>query len=223
VVDDGDAIAELVRLVHVVGGQEHGEVLRFLDAPEHLPDGGARHRIEPGRGLVEEEDARFVHEAAGDLHPPAHAAREGLDRLVGPGRELDGLEELGDQPFSLCARHAVELGEDEQVLLGAQLGVAGERLRDDADAPAHAVGIEAHVGAPDHGGARGGRDEGRHHADESRLARAVRTQQPEDLPLLDGESDAVDGGEVAEALDDALDVDRVSHGRSRRQDTGKRT
>ena len=76
-VDDGDAIAELVRLVHVVGGQEHGEVVRRLDAPEHLPDGGARDRIEAGGRLVEEEDARLVHQAARDLHAPAHAAREG--------------------------------------------------------------------------------------------------------------------------------------------------
>ena len=56
------------------------------------------------------------------------------------------------------------------------------------------------------GGRRQQRDQ---HADQRRLAGAVRAEQAEDLPFLDGEADAVDGGEVAELLDDVPDVDRV--------------
>src|SRR5207237_3069662 len=47
------------------------------------------------------------------------------------------------------------------------------------------------------------------HANERRLPRAVRAEQTEDFAVLHGEADAVDGGEVAELLDEAVDFDRV--------------
>ena len=64
-----------------------------------------------------------------------------------------------------------------------------------------------HVEAVDEGGARGRGQEGGEHADQGRLAGAVRSQEAEDLALLHGEAHAVHGGEVAERLDDAPDVD----------------
>ena len=112
-----------------------------LDLREHLPDRDARHRIEAGGRLVEEEDARLVHQAARDLDAPPHAARQVLHLRLAPLRQLDRLEQLGDQPLALRARHAVQLREDDQVLLDAQLEVAGHRLRNDADRLAHAVGL----------------------------------------------------------------------------------
>ena len=118
-------------------------------------------------------------------------------------RELDRLEQLVDQLLALRARHAVQLREDDQVLFDAQLEVARHRLRDDADRAAHAVGLLDDVEAVDERGARGRRQQRRQHADQRRLAGAVRAEQAEDLAFLDGEADAVDGGEVAELLDDA--------------------
>ena len=102
VVDDGDAVAELVGLVHVVRGQEDGEIALGLDLAQHLPDRHPRHRVEAGGGLVEEEDPRLVHEAAGDLHAPAHAAGEVLHRSRPPLGELHGREQLVDQPDALA-------------------------------------------------------------------------------------------------------------------------
>ena len=67
------------------------------------------------------------------------------------------------------------------------------------------------VEAVDERRARGRRQQRRQHADERRLAGAVRAEQAEDLALFDGEADAVDGGEVAEPLDDLPDVDGI-HG-----------
>ena len=64
---------------------------------QHLPDRDARHGIEAGRRLVEEEDARLVHEAARDLDAAPHAARQVLHLRVAPLRELDRLEQLVDQ------------------------------------------------------------------------------------------------------------------------------
>ena len=57
VIDDGDAVAELVGLFHVVGGDEHGEVASLAQVVEHLPDGDAGDGIEAGGGFVEKKDA----------------------------------------------------------------------------------------------------------------------------------------------------------------------
>ena len=96
VVDDGDAVAELVGLVHVMGGDQDGQVALALEAREHLPHGDARDRVEAGGRLVEKEDLRLVHQAARDFQPAPHAAGEHLHRLVRPLRQVDGREQLAD-------------------------------------------------------------------------------------------------------------------------------
>src|SRR5579871_7029155 len=64
VIDDGDAIAEAIGFVHVMSGDEDGELAFFFDVAEHLPHCNTRYRVEARRGLVEEKDARVMHEAA---------------------------------------------------------------------------------------------------------------------------------------------------------------
>ena len=111
----------------------------------------ARYRIEAGGRLVEEEDARLVDESPRDLDAAPHAAREHPHRFVAPLRQLHGLEQFVDEPLALVARDAVELREDDQVLLDAQLEVAGHRLRDHADRAADVVGLTSDVEAVDLG------------------------------------------------------------------------
>ena len=57
-----------------------------------------------------------------------------------------------------------------------------------------------------------GAQQAAHHADGRGLAGAVGAQEAEDLALLDVERDAVDGREVAEALGEAVELDRGRHG-----------
>ena len=64
------------------------ELTAWRNAPVKNLSGGMRRRVEIARGLVEEEDLGLVDEAAGDLHPPPHPARQVLDRRVPPGGEL---------------------------------------------------------------------------------------------------------------------------------------
>jgi hypothetical protein len=52
-----------------------------------------------------------------------------------------------------------------------------------------------------------GRQQRHEHTDQRGLAGAVGTEEPEDFPGFHLEGDAVDGGEVAELLDDAVDFD----------------
>jgi hypothetical protein len=148
------------------------------------PHRHAGHRVEAGGRLVEEEDLRLVHQAAGDLDAAPHAAGEIHHLFVAPLGEVHGFEQLVDQLLALRARHAVELREDDQVLFDAQLGVARHRLRDHADGAAHAVGLLGDVESADAGHAAGRRQQRRQHADQRRLAGAVRSEQAEDFALL---------------------------------------
>ena len=75
---------------------------------------------------------------------------------------------------------------------------------------AHRIGIFAHVVPGNAGRARGDRNQRGHHADEGRLARAVRAQQAKDFLFLHVEGHVIDGGEVAVLLDDVVDFDGVT-------------
>ena len=158
-----------------------------------------------------------MHEATGDLHAPAHAAREKLDLLVLPLQELDRLEELGNQLPALLLGHAVQLRVNQQVFFDAQLEVARHRLRNHADGAAHIVRLLADVEAVDERRAGGWWKQRDEHPNQRRFARAIWTEQAENFTFLDGEADAVDGGEVAELLDDRPDIDGLAH------DTGRST
>lgn len=55
VVDDGERVAERVRLFQVAGRQEDRRAA-VAEAPDLFPEPGPGLRVEPGRGLVEEEE-----------------------------------------------------------------------------------------------------------------------------------------------------------------------
>src|SRR5438309_9766367 len=78
VVDDGDAFAEPVGFVHVVGRNEDRQLPLAFDVPQHFPDRHTGNRIETGRWLIEKENSRVMNEPASDLEPPPHAARSRL-------------------------------------------------------------------------------------------------------------------------------------------------
>ena len=73
-VQDRDAVGELLGLVEVLGGQQHGRAAlgEFLDGLPHLDP---RLRVEAGGGLVEEDDRRVADQAHRDVEPASHAAR----------------------------------------------------------------------------------------------------------------------------------------------------
>ena len=146
-------------------------------------------------------------QAAGQLDAAAHAAGERLDLRAAPLEQIDGLEHVGDVLLAPDAGHAVELGVDAEVLLDGEVGVAGERLGNDADHAAHLVGIFGNVVASYDRFPAGQRNERGHHADEGAFARAVGAEQAEDLAFGDAEADAADRLEVAVALDDVFDGD----------------
>jgi hypothetical protein len=83
VVDDGDAVGELVGLLEVLRAEQHRGALGD-ERPDDLPHLVARARVEPGGRLVEEEQLGRDDEAGRDVEAAAHAAREVLDELPRP-------------------------------------------------------------------------------------------------------------------------------------------
>src|SRR5437016_2729856 len=78
---------------------------------------------EPDRGLVQEEHPRIVQQAARDLKPPLHAARESSDGALATLPQAHHLEHLLHARANLRARDAIELGVQSQILLSCQVAV----------------------------------------------------------------------------------------------------
>ena len=205
--DDRDAVGEGLRLVHVVRGEED-RLAQVAQAADHVPGLAARRGVEAGGRLVEEEQLGVADQGEGDVEPPLLPARERrgpgvrllgeadqLHRLVDVARGgvvagvlLDGLprRELRDQPGLL---------EDEA---DAVAPGAIRLLRIDAE-HAHLAGVAGAVALED--------------LDRGRLARAVRSDEGEDLAGADLEIDPPHRLEAVVGLAQALDADhRLAHG-----------
>ena len=77
-IHDGDAVAELICLLHVMRGQQDGQALR-VQAANVIPEEEARLRIEIIRRLIQEEHLRSMHQGAGDHQPLGHATGITID------------------------------------------------------------------------------------------------------------------------------------------------
>ena len=155
-----------------------------------------------------------MHEGAGDEQPPAHAAREPVHARVAPVAQVGEVERPVDRGAALGARDAVEVGEDEQVLLGGQRDVEVVELRDDAALRARRLRVAGQHVAEDLELALVGDRLRGEHLHRRRLARAVGAEQADARPLGDVEVEAGDGGDLPVALDDAAQADgeTLGHG-----------
>ena len=166
-------------------------------------------RVEADGRLVEQHEPRPVHERAGDQQPPPHAAGELVDPRVAAVDEVRDLERALDRRRALGRGDAVEVREDEQVLLDGQRRRrgcrAGARRRICARACFDSLGQpEAeHLEL-----ALVGDRLRREQPHRRRLAGAVRPEQADARALGHLEVEAVDGGDRAVALDDAAQPDR---------------
>ncbi len=174
-------------------------------------------------GLVQEEQARFAGEGAGDLQLALLAVGEVAGEVLGLAVEADELQEFHG-PGAGGGFGAVESGSAEEggpeALAGAGVA-ADEHVFQDGH-----VGEEPDVleGAGDACGgdleglgredlafvadfALGGDVEAGEAVEEGGLAGAVGSDEADDLAAVDGEVDVADGGEAAEAHGDAACVE----------------
>jgi len=194
-----------------VGGIEdgHAPVAQFA---HHVEDAAAALRVDADGRLVHEQQLGFVEQPGGDIDAPLHAAGVGLDLVLGPVAEADGLQHFVDAPRQLLAAHVVEAAPELQILPGSERVVEGDFLRHDADGPAHAQRVGEDGVAGNLGRAAGRLDEATEHVDGRRLARTVGAEQAEDFAGQYVEGDALDGFVVVERLAEIVgDEDGVGH------------
>src|SRR5687767_6546106 len=226
VIDDRDAVAQLVRLFHVVRREQDRAALP-LQVAHAVAEVARGLRIEPDGRLVQDHERRIRQQRAGEREALAHAGRVALDVVVGAVRELHAHERCLDPGTRLTRRHVVQRGEVLEVLARGELPVeaalAGEHRAD----PGADLARLLHDVDAEHARLAAGRlEEGREHPHRRRLARAVRAEDPEDLARLDGEVDAGDREKalpavrlpaqaledrppaLLELLDQAADLDR---------------
>ena len=175
-----------------------------------LPHGDAYLGVEAGRRLVEEEDARPVHERHRDveasLHPAGIAARNPVGRFLEP----DLLEQVLHALLDLAAAHTEDAALQAQVLAAGERDVDAVLLLDDADPAPNARCVASHVEVrhsrrPGVGARERGED-----LDRGRLARAVRPEEPENRSLRHREREPVERAHAARVgLDEVLRFDRV--------------
>ena len=212
-VHDHQPVAELLRLVHVVGG-EHERDAVLLEPVQALPEHVPGLRVEAGGGLVEQQHLGLVDQRTCDREPPLHPARKRVDARVAAVAELHELEELLRTPADLGAGQVEVAPVDHEVVPDRELGVEVVLLRHHAEPAADlgAVGgrVEAeHVQHP----ARDGRNAA-DHPHRGALARPVGTEEPERLARLDHEVDTVDRDERPEPFGEHASFDeRTGHGR----------
>ena len=140
VVDDGDPVAELLRLGHVVRGVEdrHPLVAQREDAVEDRPPAL---RVDPHRRLVQVQHLGLVQQRDADVDAPLHAAAELVDAVLLPVDEGDELQHLVHALLELVARQPVHAAPEHEVLAGAHVRVQGDVLRDDADGLLDRLGV----------------------------------------------------------------------------------
>ena len=95
--DHGDAVGELLGLLHVVGGEED-RLAEVAQARDHAPCLAAGRRVEAGGRLVEEEQLGVADQRDRDVEAALLAAGELAGALVRLLAEADVLDRLVDRP-----------------------------------------------------------------------------------------------------------------------------
>src|SRR5256886_6355817 len=120
-VDDGDAVAELVCLEQVVRREDDRRAV-FMELANDAAQLTRSDRVEADRRLVEEEDARPMQQRSGEMQPLLHAARVALDALVSSFAEVYESEQLLHPRGDLAWRDGIELSEVAEVVSTGEAG-----------------------------------------------------------------------------------------------------
>jgi hypothetical protein len=209
--DDRHPVAQRLRLVEVMGREQH-RLAQVLQRADHVPRRAPRRRVEPGCRLVEEDQLGVADEREGEVQAAQLAAaqrpRVGA-RLLGEPGELEHLVHV--------ARGGVEARPVRDRLAHGDVPVHAGALQHDAHPHAQLVRallrvVAEHRDDPARAGAIALEDLHRR-----RLARAVRAEEAEDLARRDLEVDAAYGVMVAVALVQVADEDGRCGGAHRRR------
>ena len=214
VVDDHDVARQLVGFLEVLRREQ--DVGAVGDqVPDRTPQVHAATRIEPGGGLVEQQELRPAHQAGAEVETAPHATGVGAHEAVAGVGEIQSLEHLRGGAVAASRR----LSPNSRATI-RRFSIPGHRRLDrrvlpgETDDLAHALGLGADVDAGDANLATVGPQQRRDRADERGLAGAVRPQERGDVTGLGDQIETVEGVDVAEALRHAVGFDDGCHARS---------
>ena len=203
--DDGDPVADLLRLGEIVGG-EQDRVSLLLHAGDLAAQVAAGLRIEARRRLIEEHQLRCVDEGQRQREPLALTARERVER----GIRLLGQREARQQRVGL-GPNPVERSEQPDRLARRDPALQRRGLQRRANALPHLAGMPARVDAANLDAPRIRRAQADHAFEGGGLAGAVGTNQAEDLAVFNVEADAARRVDVAVAFLEILNDDFGAH------------
>ena len=133
VVDDGDLVGDLHRLVLVVRDEHRRHVDDVVQLAQPLAELGANARVEGAERLVEEQHLRLGRERAREAHALPLPARELRGVAVAEALELDEVQELVDALGDLGLRPLAHLETEGDVLADGHVLEGGVVLEDEAD------------------------------------------------------------------------------------------
>ena len=168
--------------------------------------------IEAVGRFVQHQHVGVVQQRLRQPDPAAVALGESVDRLFQYVCERQPVGRLVTAPGHLGAGVAAHPGDEIEEAFRGHVAVGGSAFRQVAQVGLGAQRVAPDVGAADERGARRRRQEAGDHLHRRRLAGAVRPQEPQHLAPRDGEGDAVDRGEGAEATGEAACFDHRFHG-----------
>lgn len=119
-VHDGHPVAQLLRLVQVVGDQDHRVAVAMHQVHDGLPQPRSRHRVQAGRGLVQQEDPWLVQQAPGQGNPLFHAGGEPVEAPVQERAQVQGGGKLVDPRLYLGRGELTQGRVETQVLAAGQ-------------------------------------------------------------------------------------------------------
>ena len=172
------------------------------------PELGPALRVEAGRGLVEEQHRRFVHERRREVEAASHPTRVRPDEPVAGAEQVEALEQRVGAELDVGSEMWVRRPTRRRFSAALRFSSTA------AYCPASPIDARTRVGSSvtSQPSTRTwplvGREQRREHADRGRLARTVRSEQPEHPTRGHVERDALQRLDVAEALDEVLDQDR---------------
>ena len=93
-IDDDEALAKVLDVLHVVGGEDDGRVAIAVDLTDGFGDLFFDQDIEANRRLVEEEDFGVMNEGGGQIGPHPLSEREGFHLREHEGFETEQTVEI---------------------------------------------------------------------------------------------------------------------------------
>ena len=186
-------------LFKVGGRPQHRDPARE-ELVHHAPQLATRQRVDPHAGLVQQQQARASEQRACESELLFHAARQIAGEAPRERAEVGEAQQLREALPARRGIQSAQVGVQVEIVEHREILVQPEALR-------HVTGLR--LGGAAFGARRAtehldrpgsGLHQAREEADQSRLARPVRTHQPEDFPGRERRADPGERVRGAEGL-----------------------